>query len=136
VTEQLPEDGEAFRFNKVSAALDVSYVHMARYMSAADYAMRQAMSVKFVRPETTLKRIYAREDPSMGNFRGQPVRTKFPVLGTKPQPDVRAGKAPMTVGAADPETREQEAIGWVSSNYVTGFASGWGGFRAPVAGKY
>src|SRR5690606_30897740 len=47
VKEQLPEDGEAFRFNKVSSALDVSHVHMARYMSAADYALRQAMTVKF-----------------------------------------------------------------------------------------
>ena len=42
VQSQLPEDGEAFRFNKVSNALDVSYVHMARYMSAAEYAMCQA----------------------------------------------------------------------------------------------
>jgi hypothetical protein len=136
VTEQLPEDGEAFRFNKVSTALDVSYVHMARYMTAADYAMRQAMSVKFVQPETKTTRYYARDDQGMLNFSGQPVRTKFPVLGTQAQPDVRAKKAPMTVGDKDPATREQEAIGWVSSNYVTGFGSGWSGFRAPVAGRY
>jgi hypothetical protein len=136
VTEQLPEDGEAFRFNKVSTALDVSYVHMARYMTAADYAMRQAMSVKLVQPETTTKRYYARDDGGMLNFTGQPVRTKFPVLGTQAQPDVRAKKAPATVGDKDPATREQEAIGWVASNYVTGFGSGWSVFRAPVAGKY
>jgi hypothetical protein len=56
VKDQLPEDGEAFRFNKVSNALDVSYVHMTRYMSAADYAMRQAMAVQLVRPPTTKQR--------------------------------------------------------------------------------
>ena len=31
--DQFPDDGEAFRFNKVGDALDVSHVHMARYIS-------------------------------------------------------------------------------------------------------
>ena len=53
---QLPEDGEAFRYNKVSRALDVSHVHMSRYMVAAEYAMRQAMNQKLQQPERTLKR--------------------------------------------------------------------------------
>ncbi len=142
IKDQLPEDGEAYRFNKVSNALDVSYVHMMRYMSAADYAMRQAMTVKFVQPETTTKRYYAREDGAiarwMGRQRGNvtPDRNTFPVLGTKAQPDVWASRAPATVGEADPATREQEAVGWVSSNYITGFGSNWSTFHAPVAGKY
>ena len=59
VKEQFPEDGEAFRFNRIGDALDVSHVHMARYMSAADYAMRQVMSVQLERPTTTTKRYYA-----------------------------------------------------------------------------
>src|SRR6266850_1023172 len=37
VREWLPEDGEAFRFNKIGDALDVSHVQMARYLGAADY---------------------------------------------------------------------------------------------------
>ena len=40
IKEILPEDGEAFRFNKVGTALDVSHVQIARYLSAADYASR------------------------------------------------------------------------------------------------
>ena len=32
-------------FNKIGDALDVSHVHLTRYMGAADYAMREAMSV-------------------------------------------------------------------------------------------
>jgi hypothetical protein len=143
IRDQLPEDGEAHGFNKVSTALDVSHVHMSRYMLAADYAMRQAISVKLTQPEPTVRRYYARDERSLTGFQpsinqnaGPPDRHKFPVLGTQAQPDVRAYKAPLTVGDADPATRELEAIGWTSSNYVTGFASGWGNFRAPVAGRY
>ena len=141
VQAQLPEDGEAFRFNKVSSALDVSYVHMARYMGAAEYAMRQAISVKLTHPPTTTKRYYAREDGGLTNFtptifNGGPDRLKFPVLDNQAQPEVRSRAQPATVGESDPATREHEAVGWISSNYVTGFGSRWGSFRAPVAGRY
>ncbi len=136
ISDQLPEDGEAFRYNKVSTALDVSYVHLTRYMAAADYAMRQAMAVKLAQPPTETKRTYARDDAAMLGFTGQPVRTKFPVLGTTAQLEVRSRKAPITAGPDNPAIRDEEAIGWVSSNYVTGFASNWSGFRAPVAGRY
>ena len=41
------------------------------------------------------------------------------------------------VGAAEPEIREQEAVGWVSSNYPPGaFDLAWQNFRTPVAGRY
>ena len=152
IKDQLPEDGEAFKFNKVSNALDVSYVHMTRYMLAAEYAMRQAMGVKLVQPAKTTTRYYARDDRSLvGNVAGQRFdRQKFPVLGSQAQPEVRASaenvreegdvdnkpRVPWTVGESDPATRELEAVGWTSSNYVTGFASGWTNFRAPVAGRY
>ncbi len=144
VQGQLPEDGEAFRFNKVSSALDVSYVHMARYMSAAEFAMRQAMSVAFNRPAPVTKRYYAREVFTGGaggmadSFRtGSPDRLKFPALGTQPQPDVRALKAPITVGETNPEIREQEAVGWVHSQYApTGISFIWGDFAAPATGRY
>lgn len=143
IKDQLPEDGEAHGFSKVSSALDVSHVHMTRYLLAAEYAMRQAIAVRLVQPPTTTKRYYARDERSLTGFQpnvnqnsGPPDRHKFPVLGTQAQPDVRAYRAPLTVGDADPATRELEAIGWTSSNYVTGFASGWGNFRAPVAGRY
>ena len=138
VKDQLPEDGDAYHFNKVSSALDVSYVHLARYLSAADYALRQAISAQFVRPRTTVTRYYARECFSIRNpgDDGNPDRQKFPLLGTQAQPDILDGRAPMTVGAADPAIREREAMGWVQSNYSTGFGSTWGVFRAPVAGLY
>ncbi len=69
IRDMLPEDGELHRFNKSGEALDVSHVHLSRYMSAADQALRQAMIVKLDRPERTQKRYYARDEFSLiGNF--------------------------------------------------------------------
>ncbi len=137
VKDQLPEDGEAFRFNKVADALDVSHVHMSRYMSAADYALRQAMAVKLMQPPTLLKRYYARESIAYSAVDGNPDRGRFPVLNSQADADVLLRKAPITVGDSDPVKREQEAMAWTASSYVTGFNSNWQtGFRAPVAGRY
>jgi len=141
VKDQLPEDGEAYRFNKVGTALDVSYVHMARYMSAADYAMRQAMSAQLDRPARVTKRYYARDEPALGRnfqlqeFNTSPERTNFPVLHSRGQPDVRAGRAPLTVGEAEPEIRNQEAIGKVASTFADFGGYSWTQFRAPVAAR-
>ena len=139
VRGQFPEDGEAHHYNKIGEALDVSHVHLARYMTAADYAIRQAMSVQAERPPTTTVRHYARDQRTLtGKFTGNifntsPDRMTFPVLGlATAQPDVRWLRAPLT----DPKHRDEEAIGWVSSNYVTGFTYRWDSFRAPVAGRY
>src|SRR5689334_11399902 len=55
VKDKLPADGEAYRFNKSGEALDISFVQMERYLGAADYAMRQAMSAAFERPESTVR---------------------------------------------------------------------------------
>src|SRR5579862_8778733 len=50
IRDMLPEDGLAFRFNKVGAALDVSHVQMARYLGAAEYALREATVTRAGRP--------------------------------------------------------------------------------------
>ncbi|HEY0456749.1 MAG TPA: DUF1587 domain-containing protein, partial [Verrucomicrobiae bacterium] len=111
VRDSLPEDGEAFRFNKVGDALDVSHVQMARYLSAADTALRQVMAPQAERPVTKTQRYYTRDQRSFTGpmkftvFNTAPERATFPVLGTKAQPDVRAGKAPVSVGDADPKLR-------------------------------
>jgi len=139
---QFPDDGESNRYNKIGDALDVSHVHMARYMAAADYAIRQVLTVKLVQPPTTIVRHYARDQRTLTSkftpnpFNTSPDRMTYPVLGHTPQRAVRMLEAPLTVGAADPAKRELEAVGWVSSNYVTGFTYRWDGFRAPVAGRY
>jgi hypothetical protein len=139
--DQLPEDGEQHRFNKSGAGLDVSYVHLSRYMAAADQVLRQMLGLRVQRPERTVRRYYARDEESLTKFTPSiftpsPERLTFPVLGTQGQPAVRTRSAPLTVGDADPVVREQEAVGWIHGNYVTGFGSSWRTFRAPTAGRY
>ena len=112
VKDKLPQDGEAWHFNKSGEALDVSYVQMDRYLSASDYAMRQAMAAAFERPEPTVRKIYARDQFGQGGYQPRengtlPDRLAFPVLDSHAQPEVRAGRAPNT----SPETREREAVG-------------------------
>jgi hypothetical protein len=142
IKDQFPEDGEAYRFNKIGNALDVSHVHMARYISAAEYALREVLAVQFRQPPTTTRRHYARDQKTLTSkftqnpFNSSPDRQTYPVLEWQAQPKVRSLEEPLSVGEADPTTREKEAVGWVSSNYVTGFTYRWDGFRAPVAGRY
>ena len=133
---QFPEDGEAYRFNKSGEALDLSHVHLSRYLSAADYALRQVMSVQATQPPTNTTRYYARDQKELtnkinhSNQRGD--RQAYPILGWKGQPEIYS----KTALSSDPAMREREAMAWVSSNYVTGFRYHWDGFKAPVAGRY
>ncbi len=135
VKDKLPFDGEAYRFNKSGEALDVSFVQMERYLTAADYAMRQAMSAAFERPQPMVRKIYARDAigqryrPSENGTLSD--RLMFPVLDSHAQAEVRAGRAPNS----SPETREREAVGKVSSIFSDAGQYGWG-FNAPVAGRY
>jgi len=139
---QFPDDGESNRFNKIGDALDVSHVHMARYLAAANYAIREVLAANFARPPATTVRHHARDQRTLTSkftpnpFNTSPDRLTYPLLLREPQRAVRMLEEPFTVGAKDPATRDLEAIGWVSSNYVTGFTYRWDGFRAPVAGKY
>jgi mono/diheme cytochrome c family protein len=135
VKDKLPHDGEAYRFNKSGEALDVSFVQMERYLTAADYAMRQAMSAAFERPESTVRKLYARDAIGQRYLPREngtlSDRLMFPVLDSRAQPEVRAGRAPNS----SPETREREAVGKVSSIFSDAGAYGWG-FNAPVGGRY
>ena len=136
VKEHLPEDGEAAHFNKVSRALDVSYVHMARYMSAADYAIRQVITAKFQQPKTRTTRYWARDNFGFYDHEGNPDRGRFPVLGSGPDVDTLSRKRPLTAGNFDPARRELEAMAWTSSHFQTGFNTNWLMYRTPVTGKY
>lgn len=133
--DMLPEDGEAYRFNKVGEALDVSHVQMARYLNAADYALHQVMATQAERPASTVQRFYTREEGAFsGAYNvGPEVRSTFPVLGS--QPDQEHKTPPLTVGASDPARRDQEGVGVVLSTYEPTEIH-WGHFKAPVAGHY
>ncbi len=142
IKDQLPEDGEAFRFNKVGDQLDVSHVQMSRFMKAADHAIREAVSLQWFHPATSVRRYYARDQKAITDkftqsfFDPYPDRGTTPLVGTKAEPEVHAGRAPFSVGASDPAKREQEAVGWVHSYYVGAFNPYWDQFLAPVTGRY
>ncbi|MGZ8898704.1 MAG: DUF1592 domain-containing protein, partial [Limisphaerales bacterium] len=141
IRDSLPEDGESERFNKVGDALDMSHVQMARYLAAADYALRQVMAPQAERPEQKVQRYYARDQRSYTGpmkfsvFNTAPERATFPVLGFAGQPDVRRGDAPITVGETNAELRELEGVGVVASAYEP-IEPKFNNFRAPVPGRY
>jgi hypothetical protein len=137
IKSKLPQDGESWRYNKVGAALDVSHVQISRYMSSADYALREAMAAKLVQPPTTTTRIYARQEPSLRNYRPREGNTRsdrlsFPVLDSHGQPDVRAGRSPNS----SEETKEREAVGRVSSIFSDAGGFSWSSYRIPAPGRY
>ena len=137
IKSKLPQDGESWRYNKIGTALDVSHVQLSRYMSSAGYALREAMAARLIQPPTTTTRIYARQEPTMRNYRPREGNTRtdrlsFPVLDSHAQPDVRAGRSPNT----SPETKEREAVGRVSSIFSDAGGFSWSSFRVPAAGRY
>jgi hypothetical protein len=137
IANRLPEDGEAYRFNKSGEALDISFLQMERFMESANYALKLAMATGLERPAKTTRKLYARDEASLRNWWPRengtlPERLSFPVLDSHAQPDVRAGRAPAT----SPATREREAVGKVSSIFSDAGGYSWNGWRAQVAGRY
>src|SRR5581483_7218657 len=105
-------------------------------MSAADYALRQAMGENYERPPMRTNRIYARDQFGAFGYLPRengtlPDRLAIPVLDSHAQPEVRAGREPNTT----PETREREAVGKVSSTFSDAGGYTWG-FRSQVGGQY
>jgi mono/diheme cytochrome c family protein len=139
--EILPEDTEAFRFNKSGQALDVSHVQLQRYLTAAEEGLKSAFLSSVEKPDAKPRRYYARQQGSytgkmkFSEFNMSPERATFPTLGFAGQPAVRRGEAPMTVGKADPKLRDEEGVGVVHGAYEPVEPS-FGSFHAPAAGRY
>lgn len=139
--EILPEDTDAFRFNKSGQALDVSHVQLQRYLTAAEEGLKSAFLSSVEKPDAAPKRHYARQQGSytgkmkFSEFNQSPERATFPTLGFAGQPDVRRGDAKMSAGKADPKLRDEEGVGVVHGAYEP-VEPNFGSFRAPVAGRY
>lgn len=142
----LPADGEVHFFNKQSEALDVSHVNMARYLEAADYALREARAYgRLARQTPSLTkttRYYAREQTSFNRrvhynaFNRSPERATFPLIDYEADlPVLRDPEVPFSVGEADPDVREREAFGVVASSYEP-IEPRFSEFRAPASGLY
>ena len=139
--EILPEDTEAFRFNKTGQALDVSHVQLQRYLTAAEEGLKSAFVSSIEKPDASPKRYYARQQSSytgkmkFSEFNTSPERATFPTLGFAGQPDVRRGDAKMTVGKSDPKLRDEEGVGVVHGAYEP-IEPSFSTFQAPADGRY
>ena len=138
VRDYLPEDTTSHGFNKVGDALDVSHVQMARYLGAADFALRHAMAPHVKRPETTTNRFYAWDQ---GEFfgaiklEGPKERRTWPLIGLELQRQLSEAAQPKHPGTREPSRLEKEAMGVVVSTYEPTEIR-FGKFRAPVSGRY
>jgi len=134
----LPEDSEAFGFNKVGQALDVSHVQLARYLTAAEFALRNAIAPEQTKPVCTTNRYHAWDQ---GEFfgaiklEGPENRRTFPLVGLELQTNLMAMKHPKRESPPDPGRRDREAMAVVVSTYEPTEIR-FGRFHAPVSGKY
>lgn len=150
IKQMLPEDGEAYRFNKVGEALDVSHVQIARYMAAADSALHQVLQASSQMRSTANgkanngdepRRFYARDSRGFNRkikysvFNRSPERATFPILGFAADLPALEENGPVTVGQADPAQRDLEAMGVVASSYEP-IEVKFDQFRAKQSGKY
>ena len=65
IAEKLPLDGEVHGFAKVGTALDVSHVQVDAYLDVAEFALRRTLDFPEKKPNSTTKRVYAREQSRM-----------------------------------------------------------------------
>ncbi|HEY3853172.1 MAG TPA: DUF1592 domain-containing protein [Verrucomicrobiae bacterium] len=138
VKEYLPEDTESHGFNKIGDALDVSHVQMARYLSAADFALHQAMAPQSARPETHTNRFYTWSEPEFTDKidQGGPLnRRTFPLVGYALQTNIMAEENRKMESSKDPQRRDEESMAVVVSSYEPTEIR-FSGFHAPVAGRY
>ncbi|MDB6037040.1 MAG: hypothetical protein JWM99_881 [Verrucomicrobiales bacterium] len=134
----LPEDTESHGFNKIGEALDVSHVQMARYLTASEFALRQAIAPQSARPEKTTKRYYTwdeREFFGKIKIEGPVNRRTFPLIGLDLQTNIMAEAQPKNPKTTNAERREKESMALVVSTYEPTEIR-FGGFRAPIAGRY
>jgi hypothetical protein len=134
----LPEDRESHLFNKIGDALDVSHVQMARYLTAGEFALRQALAPQVERPEIKTNRLYTMEEWSFFGsitLEGPLVRRSFPLEGLTLLTNIMAQKPPQMPKTQDPERRGQEALAVVVSTYEPTEIR-FGTFRAPISGRY
>ncbi len=139
VADQLPEDGIAHFYNKIGSHLDVYPGQMARYFETAEYAVRVAMNAAAYPSET--KKFYARDEPRMQHYlfflaKRSGIRAFVPLSGLTAQPDVIRGIEPVTVGDADPELREQEAVGIFTRAQSSESRYAFNNMDLPIDGRY
>ncbi|NBS05515.1 MAG: hypothetical protein EBS64_10085 [Verrucomicrobia bacterium] len=96
--------------------MDVSHVQLARYMTAAEEALKSAFISSVEKPDISPHRYYARQQGSytgkmkFSEFNQSPERATFPTLGFAGQPEVRRGDAPLTASKSNKKVRDEEGV--------------------------
>lgn len=132
----LPEDSVVAGFNKVATGLDVSHVHLGRYLAAGEFAVRSAMAAQAQAPERTVRRYRAWDQGEFFGLiplEGPKERRTFPLVGWQLMTNVMATRKRDV--EPDAVRLEQEAMGVVVSTYEPTEIR-FGRFRAPFTGRY
>ena len=140
VAHRLPEDGTAHLFPKSGERLDVSHVQITKFLAASEYAVLTAINTAAFPTET--KRFHIRDEPGPVRYiwyrplQRAATRAAIPLLGTTPQLGVIHKTDPLTVGAADPETRDREALGFFSGTFAATTKYDFTRMKPPIDGRY
>ena len=131
IRDMLPEDREAYHFNKVSETLDISHAQLGAYLDAAETALRQAIASS---PQPPAMSKYSaagtRLFPGLGTAGGS--KAMFFIRDNKRVALDTTGKNSVSAGADQDSTLEMglfRSPAWPYAGYPKGFA-------APVAGQY
>ena len=144
VRDALPEDTVAHGFNKVGEALDVSHVQIARYLGAADEALRSAIAPRIPAPTSGTRRYHTwQQGRGFVKPVGPQLRKTFPVVGHELQVDLIADRnmrrgtnfIPDLAEYSVPGREEQEAVVMLMSTYEPNYIR-FERFRAPVTARY
>lgn len=78
IKDDLPEDGTAAGFDKVSEALDISHIQMARYMDAARFVLDRAVATRPEPPKPLKLHMLPQNEPTFwyGLWQGECVLLK------------------------------------------------------------
>jgi hypothetical protein len=129
IRDMLPEDREAFHFNKVSETLDMSRVQLTAYLDAAEAALRQAMATMERAPAVTKFRTHGiRLFPGLRSTGGR--ESMFFIKGDQGINVERERARPMTPEEEADETIEMglfRSPGWPYGAFPRGFAAPHGG---------
>ncbi|HSU66251.1 MAG TPA: DUF1592 domain-containing protein, partial [Tepidisphaeraceae bacterium] len=129
IRDILPEDREAYHFNKVSETLDISRVQLAAYLDASEAALRQAIATTPSAPD--MSRFRATGTNLFPGFRSTgTIQSMFFIRDNRGVNVDQERWAPLPKEVADSvEMGLFRSPGWPYGGFPRGFA-------APLAGEY
>lgn len=143
VRDFLPEDTPVSGYNKVGDGLDVSHVQMARYLKAADFALRNALAPQSDPVPAKTTRYYSWDQRGFPKGAGPTIRKTFKMFGYELQQPRSGGQEGANVDTPTQQaisqdaasSRDKESYAIVTSTYEPAEIQ-FNSFRAPVTARY